>query len=204
MACFVVEWQGVPVKQVVSGGFWVVFDGFRWLRVISDGFRWFAVLVVTRISQHTEELFLYHTHERAWLTEVIRSCYSKKGSRKKIIFLLPPSRLKISDYFLYSIVLFPILLFPILYSISYKRLLLTEIKKNSHKTQSKWSIADYLRRGVWAGSVTLTGRRGELNQNGEISPSDGERWQVCKIVRCDIFSSSQKSFTVMKKEYVIS
>ena len=121
------EWRRVPVKQVVSGGFWLVSDGFCRLRVISDGFRWFAVLVVTRISQHTEELFLYHTHERTWLTEVIRSYYSKKGSRKKIIVLLPPSRLKISDYFLYSIVLFPILLFPILYSISYKRLLLTEI-----------------------------------------------------------------------------
>ena len=59
-----VEWQRVPVKQVVSGGFWVVSDGFCWLRVISNGFRWFAVLVVTRISQHTEELFLYYTQER--------------------------------------------------------------------------------------------------------------------------------------------
>ena len=52
------------MKQVVLGGFWVVSDAFSWLRVISDGFRWFAVLVVTRISQHTEELFLYCAHER--------------------------------------------------------------------------------------------------------------------------------------------
>ena len=59
------DWRGVPVKKVVSGGFWVVSDGFCWLRVISDGFRWFVVLVATRIVQHTEDLFLYSTHERA-------------------------------------------------------------------------------------------------------------------------------------------
>ena len=50
--------------QVVLGGFWVVSDGFCWLRIISDGFRWFAVLVVTPIVQHTEELTLYYTHGR--------------------------------------------------------------------------------------------------------------------------------------------
>ena len=125
--CGGAEWRGVPVKQVVSGGFWVVSDGFCWLRVISNGFRWFAVLVVTRISQHTEELFLYCTHERTWLTEVIRFFYSKQDSKKKIIVVLSPSRLKTSDYFLYSVVLFLILLFPILYSLSYKKLLLKEI-----------------------------------------------------------------------------
>ena len=42
---------------------------------------------------------------------------------------MSPGRLKISDFFLYSIVLFPILLFPILYSMSDKKLLLKEIKK---------------------------------------------------------------------------
>ena len=52
---------GVPVKQVVSGGFWVFSDGFCWLRVISDSFRWFAVLVVTRISH---ENFPGHRFER--------------------------------------------------------------------------------------------------------------------------------------------
>ena len=52
------------MKQEVSGGFWVVSDGLCWLRVISDGFRWFGVLVVTRFSQHAEELFLYCTDER--------------------------------------------------------------------------------------------------------------------------------------------
>ena len=50
--------------QVFLGGFWVVSDGFYWLRVTSDGFRWFAVLVVTSISQHTEHLTLYCTHGR--------------------------------------------------------------------------------------------------------------------------------------------
>ena len=61
----------------ISGGFWVVFNGFCWLRVLLDGFRWFAVLVVTRISQHIEELFLYFTHKRTSLNEVIRFFYSK-------------------------------------------------------------------------------------------------------------------------------
>ena len=111
---------GVPLQQVVSGIFWVVSNGFCWLRAISDGFRWFAVLVVARISQHTEELFLYCTHERTWLTEVIRFFYSKQDSNKKIIVVLSPSCLKISDYLLHSIALFPILLFPILYSLSDK------------------------------------------------------------------------------------
>ena len=54
------------------------------------------------------------------------------------------------------------------------------------------------------GDYSHSGRRGELNQNGEISPSDGERWQVCKIVRCDVFSFSQKLFAAIKKECVIS
>ena len=181
-----VMWRGVPIKQVVSGGFCVVSDGFCCLRVISDGFRWFDVLVVTRISQHSQELFLHCAHERTWLTEIIQllSCH-----------------LKISDYFLYSIVLLFILLFPILYSMSDKKLLLKEyLKKNSHKTQSKWSIADYLRQGVWQGAsefvsktrrlFALTGRRGELNQNGEISPFGEERRQACKVVRCEVFNPS--------------
>ena len=53
---------GVPLMQVVLGGFWVVSDGFCQLRMISDGFRWFAVLVVTPVSKHTEKLTLYYTH----------------------------------------------------------------------------------------------------------------------------------------------
>ena len=87
-------------------------------------------------------------------------------------------------------------------------------KENSHKTESKWSVTNYLRREVWRGAsenysktgrlFALTGRRGELNQNGEISPLDGERRQVCKIVRCDILSHSQKLYTAIKKECVIS
>ena len=69
----------VLVKQVVLSSFWVVFDDFCWLQVIGDieWFRWFAVLVVKQISQHMEELFLYCTHWRTWLTEVIQLFYSK-------------------------------------------------------------------------------------------------------------------------------
>ena len=53
---------GSPLVQVVLSGFWVVLDDFCWLKVISDDLRWFAVLVVTPMSQHTEELTLYCTH----------------------------------------------------------------------------------------------------------------------------------------------
>ena len=69
------------------------------------------------------------------MTEVIQFFYSWQDSKKKIIVVLSPSRLKISDYFLYSIVLFLILLFPILYSISDKKLLLKFSKKQSQKTK---------------------------------------------------------------------
>ena len=50
--------------QVVLGSFWVVLDGFCWLRVTFDGFRGFAASVVTSISQDTEQLTLYSTHSR--------------------------------------------------------------------------------------------------------------------------------------------
>ena len=48
--------------QVVLGDFWVVLDGFCWLRVTSGGFKGSAVLVVISFSQHTEHLTLYCTH----------------------------------------------------------------------------------------------------------------------------------------------
>ena len=45
------------------------------------------------------------------------------------------------------------------------------LKENSHKTQSKWSVANYLRREPWRGAsenyskagrlFALTGRRGD-------------------------------------------
>ena len=47
---------GVTLVQVVLGGFWVVSDGFCWLRITLDGFRWFSVLVDTPIAQHTKAL----------------------------------------------------------------------------------------------------------------------------------------------------
>ena len=59
-----VGWLGILLVQVVLGGFWVVFDGFCWVKVTSDGFRWFAVLVVISVPQRTERLTLYCTHGR--------------------------------------------------------------------------------------------------------------------------------------------
>ena len=55
--------MGGSVGAIVLSGFWVVLDGFCWLRVTSYGFRWFAVLVAS-ILQHTEHLTLYCTHGR--------------------------------------------------------------------------------------------------------------------------------------------
>ena len=48
--------------------------------------------------------------------------------------------------------------------------------------------------------IVLTERWGELNQNGKISLSDGERRQFCKIVQCH----SQKLYTAIKEECAIS
>ena len=70
-------WWGVRLVQVVFSSFWVVSDGFCRLRIILDGSRCLAVLLVTPIPQHTEELTLYYTLGRTWLTEVIRFFYSK-------------------------------------------------------------------------------------------------------------------------------
>ena len=57
-------WLGILLVQVVLGGFWVVLDGFCWVKVTSDGFRWLAALVVISISQRTERLTLFCTHGR--------------------------------------------------------------------------------------------------------------------------------------------
>ena len=40
---------GVSIGASTLGGFWVISDGYCWLRVTSNGSRWFAVLVVTSI-----------------------------------------------------------------------------------------------------------------------------------------------------------
>ena len=76
----VARWGGqwVSLVQVALGVFWVVLDGFCWLRMISDGCRWFAILVVTPILQYTEELSLYFTHSRTWLIEVIQFFFYSK------------------------------------------------------------------------------------------------------------------------------
>ena len=132
-------------------------------------------------------------------------------SKKRIIVALSPSRSDYCDYFLYSIVLFPMVLFPVFYSMSDKKLLSKETKKK--KTVTKHKASGVLRIICdeefwhWASEFfsktgrlfALTGRWGELNQTGEISPSDSERRQICKIVRYDVFSPSQKLFTAIKK-----
>ena len=61
MARYAVGWLWGSVGESSFGLF---LDDFCWLRIISDGFRLFAVLVITPISQPTEELTSYYTHGR--------------------------------------------------------------------------------------------------------------------------------------------
>ena len=64
-------------------------------------------------------------------------------------------------------------------SMSVKKLLLKNIfLKNSHKTQSKWSIVNYLRQGVSAGSVWKPFLKREIicphGETGRIEPKWGD------------------------------
>ena len=92
----------VVASSLVAGVFWVVSDGFCWLRVTSDGFRWFVVFLVTSFSQHTEYLTLYSTHGHTWLTQVIRFFLLKVKQQEKKLLL----SCRLTDYFLYCTVFY--------------------------------------------------------------------------------------------------
>ena len=153
-------------------------------------------------SQHIEEIFFNYAQERTWLTKVIRFFCSKQDDKKR---LLLPCRLAVWKWVIIS--------YTLLCCTSDQKLFL---KENSHKTHSKWSITNYLRQGVvflrgvsenyskTGRLFALTERLGELNQNGKIPSSDGEILQVCKIVRCNVLSHSQKLYTAIKEECTIS
>ena len=158
MARCAVEKRGVPVKRVVSGSFWVVSDGFYWLWVISDGFRWFTVLVVTRIQNIRKSYFftiLKNAHD--WLRPFDFFIQSKTA--RKILLL--SCRLAVWKQVIIS--------YPLLCCISDQKLLL---KENSHKTQNKWSIANYLRQGGLVGSVW------KLFKNREIIRANGKTGRI--------------------------
>ena len=164
MARCAVEKRGVLVKRVVSGSFWVVSDGFYWLWVISDGFRWFAILVVTRIQNIRKSYFftiLKNAHD--WLRSFDFFIQSKTA--RKILLL--SCRLAVWKQVIIS--------YTALRCISDQKLLL---KENSHKTQSKWSIANYLRQGVLAGSVWKSFKNREIiranRETGRIQPKWGD------------------------------
>ena len=104
---------------------------------------------------------------------------SKTARKRLFIVALSPSRLKISDYLLYSIVFCVSSLKGSFWN-----------KKTQHKKQlvvlrNIWE--EEFRRGASkrfskTGKLfALTGRRGEINQNGEIFPLDRQRRQVCRI-----------------------
>ena len=164
VACCAVEWRGVPVKTEVLGSFWVLSDGFCWLRVISDGFRWFAVLVVTRIHNIQKSYFFtILNNAQDWLRSIDFFIQSKTARKR----LLLPCRLAVWKLVIIS--------YTLLYFISDQKLLL---KENSHKTQSKWSIANYLRQGVLAGSVWKLFKNRKIihaeRETGRIQPKWGD------------------------------
>ena len=63
--------------SVGASSFGWFMGGFGWFLLVEGDFRWLSVLLVTPISLHTEELTLYCTHERTWLTDAIWFFYSK-------------------------------------------------------------------------------------------------------------------------------
>ena len=68
---------GVSVGASSFGWF---LGGCGWFLSVEGGFGRFQLvsgLVVTPVSHHTEELTLYCTHGRTWLTEVILFFHSK-------------------------------------------------------------------------------------------------------------------------------
>ena len=174
---------------------WFLGD-FGWLLLVESDFGWFQVvgcLVVTPISQHAEKLTLYCTHGRTWLNEVFDFFIQSKTGRKSLLLpcrlILSPSRLKISDYFLYSIVFYA------RKKTSFKANFSNKQLQNTERVEVLRNIWD---KEFWLGAsqkisktggllFSLTGRWGEMKQNGEISPSDGERRQVCRIIQCGGF-----------------
>ena len=124
----------------------------------------------------------------------LRSCdffIQSKTARKKNYCCLVPSRLKISDYFLYSTV----------FCVTWKRFFKGNfLNKQSQNTKQVGVLRKILGKEFWRGAskrfsktgrlFALTGSREEVNQNAEISPLDGERRRVCSIVWCDGFSLS--------------
>ena len=148
-----VKWWGVLVKRVVLGSFWVVSDGFCWLWVISDGFRWFAVLVVTWI--HSIQMSYFFTilkNAHGWLRSLDFFIKSKTATKR----LLLSCCLAVWKYVIIS--------YTLLCCISNQKLIL---KENSHKTKSKWSIANYLVESVW-----------KLLKNREIIRANGEMERI--------------------------
>ena len=153
-----VEWRGVPVKQVVSGSFWVVSDGFCWFQLISDGFRWFAELVVTPVHNIQKSYFFtILMNPRDWFNPFDFFIQSKTIRK---ILLLSCCLAAWKQVIIYC---------TLLCSISNKKLLL---KENSHKTQNKWSIANYLRQGGLVGSVW------KLFKNREIIRANGKTGRI--------------------------
>ena len=112
-------------------------------------------------------------NEHDWLRSF--DFFIQQDSKKKIIVVLSPSRLKLSDYFLYSVVLLPVLLFPILYSYSDKKLLLKK-KKIFLKTITKTKQVEYCElfetRSFGEESLKFFQKQGDYSH----SRGDAENW----------------------------
>ena len=82
------------------------------------------------------------------------------------------------------------------------------MNKQPQKTKQVGVLRNIWEKEFWWGAsekfskterlFALTGRRGEMNQNGEISLSDEERSRVYRTVRSNGFSLSEKLFTAIK------
>ena len=148
--------------------------GFRWFLLVADDIGWFQVVCCfssyMNFTTYRRIICLRYswTHVIDWGHSI--SLIQSKTATKRLLF---SCRLAIWKQVIISYTL-------LCYFLNFL------ILKNGHKIQSKWSIAKYLRWGVWqrvseifsktGRLLTLMRRREELNQNGEISPCDGERW----------------------------
>ena len=108
-----------------NGGWFL--GGLRWFLLVAGDMGCFQSVCCfnsyTNFTTYRTVISLLYswTHVNDW---GIRFFFQNKTAKKRVIVVLSPSRLKISDYFLYYIALLPTLLFPILSSTSDKTLLL--------------------------------------------------------------------------------
>ena len=164
----VVEWCRFPVKQLM------VFDGFCWLQMILVGFRRFCCFSsYTNFTAYRRVIFSLYpwTHVIEWGHSIF--LFKVKQQEKDYCCLvIEPSENKWLFPIIYSFISYNIISYTLLY-VRWKFFKRNSKKtknkkKSSHKTQSKWSIVNYLRRGVLVESIW------NFFENREIIRTHGE------------------------------